>query len=344
MVTLLAVIFVFGLLIVGHEFGHFVAAKLSGIKVMEFSFGMGPRLIKIGKGETEYSVRAFPMGGFVKMMGEDEEVDDPRSFSSKRAPIKMLVIGAGPLMNIVISIIIFGIIAIAVGYTKPVVKEYYRGSSGAVEYPAEKAGIEPGDRIVSVNGSRIFTYDDFRMIMYNNGGRTLTLQVKRGEQLKSFSLTPQSDPESGGYLIGIVPSSGKASLPEGIGYGTMSTLSFAKEIFGFLKILFAGKASSGDVSGPVGIIKYTGEAAKQGFGSLLFFTGYLSINLAIMNLLPFPALDGGWLLILLIEGISRRKMDSNRIGIWNTVGFAILILFTILITFKDIMKLNTSGW
>lgn len=340
MITLLAVIFVFGLLIIGHEFGHFISAKLSGVKVIEFAFGMGPRILKFGRGETEYSLRLFPIGGFVKMLGEEEEVDDPRSFSRKRAGIKAAIIAAGPIMNIIISILIFSAIAITIGYMKPVVDSYYRNpDTPAVQYPAEKAGIQKGDRIVAVDNKRVLTYDDFRMFMYDNGGKPITLTVERDGQLKNAVITPVKDTD-GSYLIGIMASYGKAGPIEGMEYGVLSTASYAKQILGFIKSLIIGKASTGDVSGPVGIIKITGDAARQGFGSLLLFTAYLSINLAIMNLIPFPALDGGWLLVILIEAVSRKKIDENKMGVINFIGFAFLMTLMILITFRDVSRLN----
>ena len=340
MLTLVAVIFVFGLLIIGHEFGHFITAKLSGVKVLEFAFGMGPRLLKFGRGETEYSIRAFPIGGFVKMLGEEESIDDPRSFSTKPAGAKAAIIAAGPIMNMLISVMIFAAIAITVGYMKPVVSSYYRNpETPAVQYPAEKAGIEKGDRIVAVNNKKILTYDDFRMFMYDNGGKSFALTVERNGQLKNVVITPVKDTD-GSYLIGIMASYGRAGVIEGIKYGFLSTISYAKQILGFLKSLVVGKASTGDVSGPVGIVKITGDAARQGFGSLLLFTAYLSINLGIMNLIPFPALDGGWLIIILIEAARRKKIDPDKIGVVNFIGFAFLMAIMILITFRDVSRLN----
>lgn len=342
MTTILAVLFVFGLLIIGHELGHFTVAKLCGVKVLEFSFGMGPRILKFGKGETEYSLRLFPIGGFVKMLGEDEYVDDPRSFSCKPVPARMATIAAGPVMNIIISILIFAGIAMAVGYAKPVVKNYADKpeSNPNIVYPVETAGIKPGDKIVGVNGSRLLTYEDFKLFMYQNGGKTFTMTVSRNGQQFTKSITPIYRSDLNMYMVGIEPVYGRASLFEGIEYGAMNTLSFTKQMLSVLKGLITGATSTEDVSGPVGIIKYTGEAAKQGFSSLMVFTSLLSINLAIMNLIPFPALDGGWMLILLIEGIRRKKLDPDKVGMINFVGFAFLMILTVIITFRDVIKLE----
>jgi regulator of sigma E protease len=339
--TLLAVVFVFGLLIIGHEFGHFITAKLSNIKVLEFSVGMGPRPLRFGKGETQYSWRVFPIGGYVKMLGEEEQVDDPRSFSCKPTLVRMAVIAAGPIMNIVISIIIFAIIAMAEGYTVPVVREYVKPPTGFPEfqYPAQKGGILPGDRIVAANGEEILTYKDFTLFMYQNGGKPVTLVIERdGKEIPLKSITPIMDPVEKRYLIGIVPKVENVTIFQGIRYGYLDFATFTKQILGFFKDLIVGKASTADVSGPVGIVRYAGDAARNGFGSLVSFTAILSINLAILNLVPFPALDGGWLLILLIESIRRKKLDANKVGIINFIGFAFLMIITILVTFKDIFK------
>lgn len=342
MVTVLAVIFVFGLLIMGHELGHFLVAKLSGIKVLEFSFGMGPRILKFGKKETEYSWRVFPIGGFVKMLGEEEQVDDPRSFSTKPTLVRMSVIAAGPVMNIVLSILIFAVIAMASGYNKPIVSSIAQPPEGetTIVFPAKTAGLLPGDRIDSVNGSKILTYEDFKFFMYQNGGNQFTLGIDRNGIKKSYTITPVYSKVYGMYMVGIDPVFDRASIFEGIQYGAFNTWSLTKQIYEFFKSLVTGKASTEDVSGPVGIIKYAGDAASQGFGSLLIFTALLSVNLAIMNLIPFPALDGGWLVLLIIEGIRRKKLDANKVGIINFVGFALLMILIILISFKDIVNLN----
>lgn len=340
LITVLSVIFVFGLLIIGHELGHFTVAKLSNIKVLEFSFGMGPRLIKFSGKETEYSLRAFPMGGFVKMLGEEEHVDDPRSFSCKPTLIKMLVIAAGPLMNIVISIIIFASIAISTGYIKPIINNFVKSNTSNIIYPAQESGLMIGDRIVKANDTKILSYEDFIIFMERNGSGAINITVKRNNQYKNIIITPVFDTNLNKYMIGIEPLYQKANFIEGFQYGYANTVLLAKELVSFFKGLFAGKVSNADVAGPVGIVKITGEAAKQGFGSLLFFTAFLSLNLAFMNLIPFPALDGGWLFILLIEGIRRKKLDADKIGILNFIGFAVLILLLIIVTFNDISKLK----
>lgn len=335
MTTLLAVVFVFGLLIMGHEFGHFIMAKISNIKVLEFAFGMGPRILKFKDKETEYSWRIFPIGGFVKMLGEEEQINDPRSFSCKPTLVRMSVIAAGPLMNILISVLIFAAIAITAGYVKPVV------ASLIDQFPAAKnAGILPGDRIIGVNGQKIMTYEDYLMFVYQNGGKPFEIAVDRGGQTISKNITPIWNQAESRYMIGIEATHSKASLIEGVQYGFLSTWSFTKQLAGFFKNLIVGKASTEDVSGPVGIIKFAGDAARQGFNSLLVFTAFLSINLAIMNLVPFPALDGGWLLILLIEGVRRKKLNADKIGMVNFIGFAFLMVLTVLITFRDFIKLN----
>lgn len=340
--TILAVIFVFGLLIIGHEFGHFIMAKLSNIKVSEFSFGMGPRILKFGKGETQYSLRVFPIGGFVKMLGEDEHVNDSRSFSCKTTAVRMSVIAAGPIMNIIISILIFSIISMVSGYKDTVISKYAEPplNNPSIVYPAKNSGILPGDRIVKANDENILIYDDFRYFMYENGGKTINLTIERNGEKIEKNITPIYDKSDGMYYIGIESVFKKASLFEGIRYGVLNTWSLVKQIGQFFKSLVMGRVSTEDVSGPVGIIKFAGDAARQGFGSLLFFTAFLSVNLAITNLIPFPAMDGGWLLLLMIEGIRRKKLDADKVGIINFIGFALLMILTVLIAFRDFVKFN----
>lgn len=342
MITILAVVFVFGLLIIGHEFGHFIMAKISNIKVLEFSFGMGPRILKFGKKETVYSWRAFPVGGFVKMLGEEEQVDDPRSFSQKPTLARIAVIAAGPVMNIILSVLIFAGIAMVSGYAKPVIQGIAVPPQGEanIVYPSKSMGLQPGDRIISVNNETILTYEDFRLFMYQNGGKPFKLLIDRNGSKISYNITPVYSKVYNMYMVGIDPVFGKASLFEGIQYGFCNTWSLTKQIFAFFKNLIVGKASTEDVSGPVGIIKYAGDAARAGFDSLLVFTALLSINLAIMNLIPFPALDGGWLLILIIEGIRRKKLDADKVGMINFVGFALLMILIVLVTFKDVINLK----
>lgn len=332
MQTLLATIFVFGLLITSHELGHFVTAKLSGIKVLEFAIGMGPKILGFKKGETSYSLRLFPIGGYVKMLGEEEDSNDPRAFCNQSPWKRLIVIIAGAFMNFVIAIILFAIIAYNAGVVRPIISEVEVG------LPAYNAGVKVNDRIIEVNNKKVKTWEDFIIEISENKGKPIDLTIKRDDFIKTITVTPVYSEDRGKYIIGIVPTVQKAGIITSIAEGFNKTVFTVKQMGIFLGRALRGNISSEDVGGPVAIVKMSGEAAKYGILSLLSFAALLSINLGVLNLIPFPALDGGWVIILLFEGITRKKIDENKIGLVNLIGFTILILFAIFITYKDILR------
>lgn len=332
-ITILAALFVFGLLIIGHELGHFAMAKSAGVKVLEFSFGMGPKLIGFTKGETAYSIRAFPIGGFVKMLGEDGESSDPRAFCNQSAWRRLSIIIAGPFMNFVLAVVLFFFASFNMGITKPVVSQIENG------YPAQAAGVMVNDRIVAVNNQSIKSWSEFQTFVTENKDKPFNLVVQRDNKNVSINIKAAYNKEESRYMIGIGPTIVKGQFWESLKEGIVKTGVSIKQMVVFLGGIFKGKVSSNDVGGPVAIIKISGEVAKVGIWNLFALTGFLSINLGIINLIPFPALDGGWVFILLIEAITRRKIDENKIGFVNLIGFSLLMLFTIFITYKDIIKL-----
>ena len=335
MLTLLAAIFVFGLLIASHEFGHFSAAKASGVKVLEFAIGMGPKLFGFKSNETEYSLRIFPIGGYCKMLGEEGGSNDPQAFCTQKPWKRLIIIIAGAFMNFIIAIVLLSIVTFNVGITKPIIDKLDSN------YPAALAGLKVNDKILYVNNVKINSFDDFRNFVSQNKDKEFSVTVNRDEKDITVRLKPLYDKSLNEYRIGITAKVEKGNFIASIGSGFKDTFSILKQMIAFLGSLFKGKVSTNDLGGPVAIIKFSGEAAKLGLLSLLSFTAYISINLGIINLLPFPALDGGWVIIILYEAISGRKVDENKIGIVNLVGFSILIVFAIFITFKDIMRLGT---
>lgn len=331
--TLFASIFVFGLLITAHELGHFIFAKLNGVKVLEFSIGMGPRLFKVKGKETEYSLRLLPVGGYVKMLGEEEECDDPRSFR-KQSPWKRLsILIAGAFMNFVLAIILFVIIFYNVGVTTLTIDSVVR------DYPAFKSGIKPGDKIIAVNGDKINSWNEFLIFMSNNQNKEFVLTIKRDNIIIDKTLNPMMSKEDNRYIIGITPKVEKGNLFIAMASSINETIVSIKQMLIVLGGLITRKVSTENLGGPVAIIKMSGEAAKIGIWSLLYFAGFLSINLGIMNLIPFPALDGGWVVITFIEGITGRKIDENKIGLINLIGFTLLMLLAIIITYRDILRI-----
>ncbi len=326
---LLLSIFAFGLLVLGHEFGHFIMARINGVKVEEFSIGMGPRLwTKKGK-VTDYSIKALPIGGSVQMYGETADEAGEGSFFSKSPLRKMSIIAAGPIMNIIMAILILFVVTLFTGFSSNVIKETVPGS------PAEAAGIQAGDVILSVNGEKAYTFQDISTYISFNGLKDVTLKLKTKEGIVTKTITPVET--DGRPMIGISPVSSEnpgffVSLKESFNQGR----SLVTQTIFSLKILFSGRASLNDFGGPVTIFKISTEVASVSLWALASFIAFLSINLAVLNLIPFPALDGGWILILFIEFITRKRLPDKFVGIWNAVGFVILMSFMLLITLKDI--------
>ncbi|MDM0496149.1 RIP metalloprotease RseP [Clostridium perfringens] len=322
----------FSALILVHELGHFIVAKLNGIYVEEFAIGMGPKLFGVKVGETEYNLRILPFGGFVKMLGEEDESDDSRSLNAKTPIQRILVMGAGAFMNYVLALIIFIGLAMSSGFAENKVASVVPNS------PAQKIGIEQGDEFLKIDGNKINTTDDFRMGLALAKGNPVELEIKRGNDVLTKTVQPILN-ESGVYQVGIgYGFVEKPTLLQGIKQGFNETRSLVSQSFIALKTIVTGEANlKTDVGGPVTIIKMSGQAAKAGANTLLWFMAFLSVQLAVFNLLPFPALDGGRIFIELIQMIIRKEIPAKYIEAVNTVGFMLLMGLMVLVTIKDII-------
>lgn len=330
MQTAIASIFVFLLVVLLHELGHFSVAKLVGIKVNEFAIGMGPKILQKRKGETLYTLRILPIGGFVKMEGEDESSSDPRSFNKASPLARIGVLAAGAIMNFVLAIIVLSIVAFYTGVPTTNVEALPNS-------PAEISGVLSGDRIVSINDINIKTWEDITNTISKLPSKDkIDIVVDRNGNDKTISILPTI--EEGRTMIGITPIYQK-SLISGIKGGIENTFYFIKLMFNFLGMLFKGQVSTDDFAGPIGVINEVGEAAKMGFISLLFILGFISVNLGFFNLLPIPALDGSKIFFTLIEIIRGKPINPDKEGIIHLVGFVFLISLMLLITYKDILKL-----
>lgn len=336
MLTLISSVFVFFMVILFHEFGHFIVAKAVGIKVNEFSIGMGPKLFQKQKGETKYSVRSLPIGGYCSMEGEDQKSDDPRSFNN--APIlgRIAVVVAGSVMNLVLALIVLSIVSYNMGVPTTTISETITSS------PAEKAGIKSGDIILSINDVEIKDWDDvLNEVGTSNPEDTMKIKVLRNNETIEFSLNPTVS-EDNRVIIGIVPLN-ERSLETAIVGGFKETGSMLKVMFNFIEMIFKGGVSAKDLSGPVGIIYTIGEAAKYGLVNLLYLMGFISVNLGVFNLLPVPALDGSRIIFLLIEIIRGKPIDPEKEGYVHFVGFILLMLLMITVTYFDINRFNIFG-
>lgn len=361
--TVLLFIAVLVLLIVGHELGHFFAAKRAKMKVLEFGVGFPPKIFgkKFSEDGTEYTLNWVPFGGFVRIFGEDpKEAGEPGSFSSKHPLAQAGVLFAGPFANIVLAFVLSSA-AFMIGApivldalpqgarvsdARVVVGEVVSGS------PAEGVGVKAGDRVLSIS------YDSFEKeiqspgdiaeaVSASDGPLSLTL-LRKGEEM-TVSLTPiagliPSDPERPGIgvasaLIGTVSYPPHVAVWEGLKATGENFIFILVSLGSLIGSAFTLSADVSEITGPVGIASLTGEAARFGLGSLLSFAALLSINLGIINLLPFPALDGGRLLFLGIESVLRRKIPLTMAHAANTLGFALLILLMVAVTVGDVVRL-----
>ena len=333
--SILAAILVFCLLILSHEFGHFIMAKLNGIYVYDFSLGMGPRLFGIKGKETEYMLRLFPIGGHCLMMGDDEETDDPRSFNKKKVLQRISVILGGPVMNFLTAVLIFIILFMMMGTASSTseVGELIEGRG------AEVAGMLPGDIIVGINGQPVNVWADISpAVSLRDVGEDLDVVVSRDGKEISMTVQPHYEEESGRWLIGIYPAVVRQSFFTAIGLGFRQSYMFTRELLSALVGMVAGTVEA-DVSGPVGVVNVISEATSYGLSSLLFITAILCVNLAVINLLPIPALDGSRVVFLLVEALRGKPLDPKREGMVHFAGLMLLFALMIVITFNDIMRL-----
>jgi regulator of sigma E protease len=332
MITAFAAIFVFLLVILLHELGHFSVAKLVGIKVNEFAIGMGPKIFQRQNGETKYTLRALPIGGFVRMEGEEENSDDPRSFGKASVMSRIATIAAGATMNFVLAIIVLSIVAFNVGVPTTTLSGTIDGS------PAQESGIQAGDKILAINEIEIKEWQDIvDAINYYGIGSELSVKVERYGSFETIQVMPVED--EGRVVIGITPEY-KQSIGSAVKAGFQDTWYFIKLMFQFLGMLFQGEVSTNDLAGPIGVINEVGNAAKMGFTNLLYILGFISVNLGFFNLLPIPALDGSKIVFLLIELVRGKPIDPEKEGFIHLVGFVFLISLMLIVTYKDLLRIN----
>lgn len=332
MLTAVAAIFIFLIVVFIHELGHFGVAKFVGIKVNEFSIGMGPKVFQRKKGETEYTLRLLPIGGYVKMEGEDESSEDPRSFNNVSVLSRIAVIMAGAIMNFLLAIVVFTIFSYAVGMPINQIQETVIGS------PAEIVGIKEGDIIKNVNGKDTSTWNMVvKAINKADPNREINIEILRDGKIEKVLVKPTiKDNKS---MIGIGPKT-EQSITSAIRGGFEKTGEFLGLMFEFISMIFKGKVSTDDLSGPVGVISVIGEAANMGFNQVLYLLGFISVNLGFFNLLPIPALDGSRVIFLLIELVRGKPIDPNKEGFIHFIGFILLISLMLVVTYKDIIKIN----
>ena len=350
--SIIVAVLIFSLIILFHEFGHFLFAKLGGITVTEFSLGMGPRLLSFEMGGTRYSLKALPIGGSCAMLGEDEDDMQEGSFGSKSVWTRILVVAAGPLFNFILAYVISVILLLNAGCDLPVLLAVSEG------YPAEQAGLQPGDVITQINGKNMYLYRDVsNYVSFHqerlSDGTPVTVRFTRDGEKHTVSLTAADD-GNGRYILGV---SGSSSYREKLGffrtlrYGLYEVRFWVGTTLGSLRLLLTGKAGAQDLSGPVGVVSMIGETYEESrtdgwyyvMLNMMNISILLSANLGVMNLLPLPALDGGRLLFLILEVIRRKRIDPGKEGMVHFAGFMLLMLLMVFVLFNDIRRIVMGG-
>lgn len=333
--TIVASIIMFGLLIFVHEFGHFIVARLTGIRVLEFAIGFGKELIGWEKGGTKYTLRLFPLGGFCKMLGEDpEDAAVEGSFQEKPVLHRLAVIAAGSIMNFVLAAILFALLY----FFFLGVPQTGMSQIGQVveDGPAYHAGVQDGDTVVSINGVETTKWNDVVSIINAHPGQEIQLLLLRNDSYVETSVVPKD--EGGRGLIGIAPASKKYAFFSSIYLGFTYTWFLIQLIFVSLFQMITGSIPA-DVAGPVGIAAVVGEVMQEGISNLMSLAAIISVNLGIINLLPIPALDGSRIVFLILEGIRGKPVDPQKEGFIHFVGFTLLILLMIFVAFQDISRI-----
>ncbi len=342
--TLIYFIIILGVIILIHEFGHFIFAKRAGIYVYEFSIGMGPRIFKWTRknDETEYSVRLIPIGGFVQMAGEeiddDESVPRDKKFFVKTFGQKFMTVIAGIMNNFILAIVLFFIVALFNGapQNKAIVGKISKG------YPAYTSGLQENDQIVKLNGKNASSYDLLALELQVNSGKEISLEVLRNGKVKTINLKPKKVKIDGQvtykYGFAINDEIKKGFLPSLI-YAFSKTISLVHQMVLIILYLFTGNLGINSLAGPVGIFNVVGSASSVGIWSLVSLTAFLSINVGFINLLPLPAFDGGRLLFVIIEKIKGKPVDSKFENTIHAIGFFLLMLLMLYITYNDIIRL-----
>ena len=344
--TILIAILVFGFLIFIHEFGHYIFARIFGVTINEFSIGMGPKLVWYDSKKTgiRYAISMIPIGGYVAMAGEDEESSDPNSFDKKPAWQRFIITVAGASVNLLAGAIAMLILSLVIDFGGTTVAQFVDTADSGYDISSSESGLLLGDEIISVNGKRVRIADELSYEIMRQGNEPVDLVVLRdGERVTLEDVvfpTAEESEQVFGMMDFKVYRTDKT-------FGSVISYSFSKSVlivrmcWESIFDLITGRYTLAAVSGPVGISESIGTAAKAGPTSLLYITALISINLGVMNLLPIPALDGGRLISILVEMITRKKIPAKIENIINAVGLMVLLGFSFIIMIKDIIGLFT---
>ncbi|WP_418489234.1 RIP metalloprotease RseP [Frisingicoccus sp.] len=339
---IIVALIVFSIIILFHEFGHFLLAKKNGVGVTEFALGMGPILFSFKRGETVYALKALPLGGSCSMVGEDTDETGDNSFNSKGVWQRFSVIAAGPVFNFILAFVFAVILVSIVGFDTPVVYKVEEGG------PAWEAGIRDGDVIQSVNGKKVHMYKEFRIeVLMNSGGAPMEMVLSRNGSTYGTTVTPELGSD-GTYKIQIYGGQyERTGVLDTLKYSVFEVRYWITTTVRSLGMLITGQVSANDLSGPVGIVDMIDdtyqEARSYGWLDVLLnmmnICILLSANLGVVNLLPIPALDGGRLVFLIVEAVRGKPVPPEKEGWVHTIGFALLMVLMVFILYNDIHKL-----
>lgn len=333
MITIVIAIAVFLVVVFWHELGHFFVAVKSGIKVNEFSVGMGPKLLQKKKNNIKYSLRALPLGGYVAIEGEDEDSKDPKAFNNAKASKRLAVIVAGVIMNFILGFVILFFVNM---FAQPNISFIVENS------PAEKAGLKANDIILEINEKKVKNSDDITKYISESNGEEIYLLIRSENKEKEIKVTPSKD-ESGKYLIGIqigrTFSTDNISILQGFTGAAKDFKFYSTAIIDALYKLITGRLSLDNLAGPVGTVVLIGDSARKGAMTFFNLVAMLSINLGVFNIMPFPALDGGRAVLIIIEMLTGKKLPAEKEGMLNFVGLVLLLALIVVVTFKDVVAL-----
>ncbi|MGI5839581.1 MAG: RIP metalloprotease RseP [bacterium] len=340
MVALTSII-IFGLLVFIHELGHFLAAKSSGILVEEFSLGLGPKIMSVQRGGTDYGLRLFPLGGFVRMAGDGPEpVDSENAFNRKSVWQRMRVIAAGPAMNFLLAAVMFSLLIYSSGIPTGNISTTTEIGEIVLGEPADTAGLLPGDRIAAIDGVPVETWDDLVEIISASPGEQVELTIRRDSRTINLAVTPKEREDGGRGWIGITPSYEvrHPGIWEAVGAGFRQMVYVTSYIFTQLVRMIARQAPA-DLTGPLGVAQIIGRAARLGFLYVLNIAAVINVNIGLFNLIPIPALDGSRLFFLLTEAVRGRPVDPEKENFFHLVGFALLMVFAVFILYRDAVRI-----
>lgn len=337
-------LFFFGFMILSHEFGHFITARIFKVGVNEFSIGMGPKLISktSKKSGTAYSLRALPIGGFVSLVGEDEDVDAENSLNSKAWWQRFIIFFAGSFMNVVLAVVVMFILLSMSPYYPTTYVADREGYSVISDSVLGDYGVADGDKIVEIDGEKMNVWQDVSYKIMSDGIKPLDIVIERNGELITLEDVQFNTEEVQGILCGVIdfaPLYVKRSVGVLLKEALFQSFSTVKMILSSLADLVTGKYGLEAVSGPVGTVEVIAESASQGVKPLLFLFVFISMNLGVFNLLPFPALDGGRIVFVLIEAIRGKRLKPSTEGLIHAIGMIILLVFMAVILVSDVIKL-----